>query len=200
MSNGFLPTACQETKPWQTSSFHRLAQIEVLHSPPRTVGFALAHLFQPCCCPTPSSLPPLQRVPQVRGVAPGGSGVRLWGFAPPQLWTLGGCLCCVGCVSKPPSRSRNNHNLLLCVFLAQKRLIHSLKQINYFCYLKKEKRNPLELVGLSFSCVYNAVKQTRSEPEQKSLHGKRGCGLRHLPGTSAVGFAIQKVFVNVSCS
>uniref|UniRef100_A0A8B9RUP1 Inverted formin, FH2 and WH2 domain containing n=1 Tax=Accipiter nisus TaxID=211598 RepID=A0A8B9RUP1_9AVES len=28
MSNGFLPTACQETKPRQTSSFHRLAQIE----------------------------------------------------------------------------------------------------------------------------------------------------------------------------
>lgn len=58
-----------------------------------------------------------------------------------QLWTLGSCLHCVGCVSKSPSRPRNSHRLLLCAFLAQKRLIHSLKQINYFCYLKKKKKS-----------------------------------------------------------
>lgn len=81
---------------------------------------------------------------------------------------------CISCVSKPPSCPRNSHNLL-CVLLAQKRLIHSLKQINYFCYLerKKKKRNPLELVGLTFNCVHNAVKQMCSEPEQKSSQSKK---------------------------
>lgn len=64
------------------------------------------------------------------------------GFCPlccPQLRTPGGCLRRLGCEGKHPSRPRNSHNLLLCAFLAQKRLIHSLKQINYFCYLKKKE-------------------------------------------------------------
>lgn len=198
MSDGFLPTACQETKPRQTSSVHRPAQVEVLHLNKRLVPAPLGLHW-----PVSSSRAAAQR--RARSLRCSGSprcagwhwGVLGSGFGVlpplrcPQLWTLGGCLCCVGCVSKPPSRPRNNHNLLLCVFLAQKRLIHSLKQINYFCYLeKKKKRNPVELVGLSFSCVYNAVKQMHSEPEQKSLHGKRSCGLQHLPGTSAAGFAI----------
>lgn len=36
---------------------------------------------------------------------------------------------------------------LLCAPLAQEGLVHSLKEINYFCYLKK---NPLGLVSLTF--------------------------------------------------
>lgn len=51
------------------------------HSPPHAISFALARLFQPCC-PAPRSFPPVQRVPQVHRVAPRGSGVQLWGFAP----------------------------------------------------------------------------------------------------------------------
>lgn len=123
-----------------------------------------------------------------------GPGVQLWGFAPSQPPAAPlGCLCCISWVSKPPSCPRNSHNLL-CVFLAQKRLIHSLKQINYFCYLEKKKKkkeiNPLELVGLTFNCVHDAVKQICSEPQQKGSHRVRNWGLQYSPAMSAVGSAI----------
>lgn len=137
------------------------------HSPPWAIPGALAHLFHQLC-----SAEPVPSVPAGPLGAEGGTG-GFWGaalgFCPsssPQLYALGGC---ISCVSKPPSCPRNSHNLL-CVFLAQKRLIHSLKQINYFCYLEKRKKkiNPLELVGLTFNCVHNAVKQICSEAEKKS--------------------------------
>lgn len=206
MSNAVLPTACREVKLWQINSFHRLAQIKVLHlnrrMAPAAKGFtprsgcspggcrrrgkATQPSLDPSLC-TGSSLPSALQC-WAHSLCPSGSlggtgwhwgfwGVAL-GFCPPcspQLCTLGGCLRCISCVSKPPSCPRNSHNLL-CVFLAQKRLIHSLKQINYFCYLekkKKKKKNPLGLVGLTFNCVHNAVKQICSEPEQKSSQNKK---------------------------
>lgn len=105
--------------------------------PPWTIPWALAHLFHQHC-----SAEPIPSVPAGPLGTQDGTG-GLWGaavgfFPPlsPQLYILGGC---ISCVSKPPSCPRNSHNLL-CVFLAQKRLIHSLKQINYFCYLEKKKK------------------------------------------------------------
>lgn len=80
-----------------------------------------------------------QQVPWGHRMALGGSGVQQWGFSPLSAHSCTPCLRCISCVSKPPSCPRNSHNLL-CVFLAQKRLIHSVKQINYFCYLEKKKK------------------------------------------------------------
>lgn len=145
------------------------------HSPPWTIPCALAHLFHQHCSAEP--IPPVPAGPLGAQGSTGGFWGAALGFCPPlssQLCTLGGC---ISCVSKPPSCPRNSHNLL-CVFLAQKRLIHSLKQINYFCYLEKKRKkkiNPLELVGLTFNWVHNAVKQICSEPEQRSSHGVRSC-------------------------
>lgn len=164
------------------------------HIPPWTIPCALAHLFHQHCSAEP--IPSVPVVPLRAQDGTGGFRGTALGFCPPhspQLYTLGRCLCSISCVSKPPFCPRNSHNLL-CVFLAQKRLIHSLKQINYFCYLEKKKKkkkiNPLELVGLTFNCVHNAVKQICSEPEQKSSHGVRNWGLQYLPVMSAVGSAI----------
>lgn len=119
----------------------------------------------------------------------------------PQLCPLG-CLCCIRWVSKPPSCPRNNHNLL-CVFLAQKRLIHSLKQINYFCYLekKKKKRDKSFRIGrLNFQLRARCSEANLLWATAKKFTRSKKPGLQYLPAMSAVRSVIYKVFVNASSS
>lgn len=82
----------------------------------------------------------------------------LWGFAP---FAQHSCeSCCrhdVGVCNPSSCPGRWLH--LLCAPLAQEGLVHSLKEINYFCYLKKKSFGVGQLNFQTFIHVHIAVKQ-----------------------------------------